>query len=98
MAELTESGNELNVGHEVKRRVMQNYLVFGSTNCMHENHHHLNHHQSSSILSSTTFIEQVYIPDSEINAYKIHLKCRRPRYKDICQEGKSRVQDWISEV
>lgn len=97
MAELTEFGNELSVGHEVKRKIMQNDLVFGSTNCVHENHH-LNHHQSSSILSSTTFIEQVCIPGTEINAYKNLLKCRRLRYKDICQEGKPRVQDWISEV
>lgn len=96
-AELTERGNWLNVGHEVKRRNSKTIWLLAQLNWVHENRH-LHHHQSSSILSSTAFIKQVCIPGTEINAYKHLLRCRRLRYKDICQERKSRVQEWISEV
>lgn len=42
-AESTEPGNGLNKKHEVKRRIKKNYLVSGSTDWVHENHHLLHH-------------------------------------------------------
>lgn len=71
-AELTETGNRLNVGHEVKKRIKRNHLVSGSTNWVHKNH--LHHSQSSSISSSSTFTEQICMPGTEINALQTPLK------------------------
>lgn len=67
---MTEPGNGLNVGREVKGRIKKSYLVSGSTNWVHKNHRH----QSSSISAAATFIERACMPATEINALSTPLK------------------------